>query len=238
MNIQFRVSRDWSDISGVYTHISSLAEKMAVFQHTPDQGCSKLHYHMYAFGVKIGEDTLRKFLKKQSLYDSSGNPDWALSQTCGKRGKTRPVDLSGAWIYGSKGKISDAFNLRKNISPATVVELEALSKAFWAGGEVVLNGIAVKKPREKKTDDKYTICEEILNKFKTNHKCDRLCDESQHLHKFYEIAIELLRARRIRWHSYDLDRYVLPAFTSLSGVGFTTDENTFISGLVRKNLRQ
>jgi len=193
---------------------------------------------MYAFGVKVGEDTLRKFLKKQPLYDVSGAPDWALSQTCGKRGKTRPVDLSGAWIYGSKGKIPDAFNLRKNISPATVVELEALSKAFWAGGEVVLNGVTVKKPNPKKnTDDKYNIVEEIVNDFHKSHKCDRLCDESQHLHKMYEIAITLLRARRIRWHSYDLDRYVLPAFTSLS-CGFTTDTASFISGLVNKNLRK
>jgi hypothetical protein len=211
---------------------------MVVFEHDPDSGCKRRHFHMYAFGVKVGEDTLRKYLKKQPLYDVSGVPEWALSQTCGKRGNTRPVDLSGAWLYGSKGKVPDAFNLRKNISPATVVELEALSKAFWAGGEVVLNGNTVKKPREKKSiDDKYALSEEILSDFQRSHKCDRNCDESQHLHQFYKIAINLLRARRVRWHSYDLDRYVLPAYTALSGCGFTTDVDSFISSMVKKNLR-
>lgn len=237
MNIQVRLTRDWCDVSGVYTHISSLCSQMAVFRHEPEQGCNRQHYHMYAFDFKQSEATLRNFLKKQPLYDLSGNPEWTLKLSCGRGKNTRPIDLSGAWIYGSKGHIPDAFNLRKNISPVQVEALNVLSKAFWAGGEVRLNGVTIKKPSDKKkTDDKYTIVEEILNEFKNTHKCDRNCDESQHLHLIYEIAIRLLRARRIRWHSYDLDRYVLPAYTSLSQ-GVTTDMASFISAQVRKNLK-
>lgn len=237
MNVQVRLTRDWCDVSGVYSYISAISSQMAVFHHQPEQGCNRRHYHMYAFGVKQSEATLRNFLKKQPLYDLSGIPEWSLKLSCGRGKNTRPIDLSGAWIYGSKGTIPDAFNLRKNISPVQVEALEVLSKAFWAGGEVVLNGVTIKKPSDKKkSEDKYDLVDQIVKDFEASHKCDRNCDESQHLHKIYEIAIRLLRARRIRWHSYDLDRYVLPAFTSLSR-GFTTDMASFISACVKKNLK-
>lgn len=234
MNFQFRASRDWCDVSGVYAYFTTVCEKIAVFEHTADSGCSRNHFHIYCFGTKVGEDTVRKRLKKAPLYDVSGIAQYEMSQTCGKGKNKRPVDLSGAWIYGSKGTIPDKFNLRKNISPATVVELEALSKAFWAGGEVVLNGITIKKPRDKKVkDDKYVIIEEIQNKYKSSHKCDYNCDDTQHLHLMYKIAIDTLRARRIRWHSYDLDRYVLPAFTGSS----VSNEAAMISSFVQKYFR-
>lgn len=235
MNFQLRVTRDWCDLSNVYHRFSDESVTSFIFKHPPDDGVSRLHHHMYFFGYRQSENTARKFMKELGLNDPSGNPDWALSQSCGKRGKTRPVDISGAWIYGTTEHLyEDAFNLRKNLSPVRVEELKALAKSFWDGGVVELNGVSVRKPREKsEKDDKYKIVEEIIHEFK-KHKCDRNCDESQHLHHVYEIAIKLLRARRIRWHSYDLDRYVLPAYSETTNV----DQAAFISAQVRKNLRQ
>lgn len=240
MNIQVRITRPWEDVSGVYSHISSLSNQMAVFAHDPEQGCNRRHYHMYAFGVKTSEATLRKFLKaQQSIYDTSGNPDWTLKLSCGRGKNTRPIDLSGAWIYGTtKHRIPDAFTLRKNISPEQVERLKVLANSFWEGGRVELNGVSIKKPREK--DDKYDIVEDIIHQFQTEHKCTYECVDMAHMTRCYEIAIDILHKKRIRWHAFDLDRYVLPAYANLqthAKMG-ENDQASLIRSLVNKNLRK
>lgn len=228
-------------MSGVYTHISSLSDKMAVFIHEPEKGCSRRHFHMYAFGFTQSEATLRKFLKKQShIYDTSGNPEWVLKLTCGRGKNIRPIDLSGAWIYGTtKDKIPDAFNLRKNISPVQVEQLKDLAKSFWDDGKTIdLNGHSIKKPSQK--DDKYDIVDMIIHDFNTEHKCTYECVDALHLKRCYELAIGILHKKRIRWHAFDLDRYVLPAYTNLgtkTKIG-ENDQESFIHSLVNKNLRK
>lgn len=214
-------------------HLLDLSSKSFTFIHEAHQGCARRHYHTYLFDTKVGEDTIRNFLKKQKLPSA----DFSLRTKCGKKASTRDIDVSGAWIYGTKKYgLADAFNLRKNISPAQVEALKDLAKEFYSGGVVDLSGVSIKMSKKDTKEDKFTIIDDIVQQFSATHKCDRLCDESQHLHKVYEIAIELLNKKRVRWHSFDLDRYVLPAYTSIQTPGFTSDRATFISGLVRKNL--
>ncbi|UBZ25018.1 replication-associated protein [Chicken proventriculitis-associated circular virus 7] len=233
-NFQFRTQLEWKDVSGAIMYMLEMSEKSYTFIHEPHQGCARRHYHCYFFNTTKGEDTIRKFLKPLNL--PSG--DWALSGKCGKRGHTRDIDISGAWIYGTKKyAIPDAFNLRKNISPAQVEALKDLAKEFYSGGVVDLSGASIKMSKKKPKEDKYVIIEQVLENFKKTHKCDCLCDESQHLHLVYKITIAILNDNRLRWSSFDLDRYVLPAYSQLQTPGFTTDVDTFISAMVKKNLR-
>lgn len=233
-NFQFRASLEWNDISGAVLYMLDLSKASFTFIHEPHTGCNRRHYHCYFFETKVGEDTIRKFLATCKF---PKREDWSLSAKCGPRGRTRDIDISGAWIYGTKKyAIADAFNLRKNISPAQVEALKDLAKEFYSGGVVDLSGATIKMSKKDKKQDKFTIIDEIVEQFSKEHKCDRLCDESQHLHKFYRITIDHLNKNRIRWHSFDLDRYVLPAYTSFQSPGYTADTDSFISGLVRKNL--
>lgn len=241
MNFQLRISRGYNDISDTYFHFANLSKAAFAFRHNPDDGCSREHCHVYMFGYSQSENTARKYLKKTSYYDASGNPDWALSLTCGKGNNARPVDVSGAWLYGTTEHLyPDAFSWRKGISPVRVEELKVLAKHFWCGGVVELNGKSVSKPRNKdEKEDKYKVVEAIREIFKNKHKCSmsedydghwRPCGAQEHLTLLYNIAIKELRARRIRWSMYDLDRYVLPAMDEKS-------ESDFIQEMVKRNLR-
>lgn len=232
-NFQFRATLDWSDVSGTILRLLDVSQKSFTFIHEPHEGCARRHYHCYFFQTSIGEDSIRKILKECKFPKT----DWSLKTKCGKGVSSREIDISGAWIYGTKKYgLADAFNLRKNISPVQVEALKNLAKEFYSGGVIDLSGATIKMSKKDKKQDKWSIIEDVIHKFNYEHKCDRLCDESQHLHKLYKITIDYLNHKRISWHSFDLDRYVLPAYTSLQLPGFTTDTDTFISGLVRKNL--
>jgi len=117
MNFQVRISRGYTDVSGVIAHFALLSSAVIAYQHSPDEEVKRLHTHFYVFGCTKKEDTCRNFIKNQ---DISGG-DFMVSQNCGKKGWTRPIDLSGAIIYGSKGNLQPVFV--KNVDDATIKTL-------------------------------------------------------------------------------------------------------------------
>jgi len=122
MNFQARISRGYADVSGIVAHFANLSSAVIAFEHPPDEEVKRLHTHIYAFGCTNKEDTCRNFIKDQVI---SGG-DFMVSQNCGKKGWTRPVDLSGAIIYGSKGTYKPVFI--KNVDDAQVKTLTLEAK--------------------------------------------------------------------------------------------------------------
>jgi len=117
MNFQVRISRGYTDVSGVIAHFALLSSAVIAYQHLPDEEVKRLHTHFYVFGCTKKEDTCRNFIKNQ---DISGG-DFMVSQNCGKKGNIRPIDLSGAIIYGSKGNLQPVFV--KNVDEALIKTL-------------------------------------------------------------------------------------------------------------------
>lgn len=121
MNIQFRIHREWCDVSGVMVSMFEKCEKGFVFQHPEDEEVARTHVHGYLFSPTISRKTLSEQIAKK--LNLKGNTDFSTSDKCGKK-DPRPIDISGAWTYGSKfATIAPSF--LKNISPAEVEELQA-----------------------------------------------------------------------------------------------------------------
>lgn len=115
------------DVSGVMGLWSQSCQKMAVFEHSPDEGCATVHLHILMEGSTY---TTPEALKRQfhSLVqtDKKGNALWAWSH------KDFPIvsglDSSGGMqylTYMTKGIHNAKF--LKNISPALVDK----AKAMW-----------------------------------------------------------------------------------------------------------
>jgi len=122
MNFQTRITRSYVDVSGIIAHFAHLSSAVVAYEHPPDQEVKRLHTHIYVFGCTKKEDTCRNFIKD---HDISGG-DFEFSQNCGKKDRKRPVDLSGAIIYGSKGELQPIFV--KNVDEASIQQLTIEAK--------------------------------------------------------------------------------------------------------------
>lgn len=122
MNIQFRIHRPYSDVSGVVIKLFDKCKSGFVFQHEADEEVNRQHIHGYMFEPSISRKTLSEQIgNKLSL---KGNTDFFTSDKCSRK-DPRPIDLSGAWVYGSKfGTVAVSF--LKNISPDQVDELRVV----------------------------------------------------------------------------------------------------------------
>jgi hypothetical protein len=122
MNFQTRISRGYADVSGIIAGFAQLSSTVVAFEHLPDAEVKRLHTHLYVFGYIKKEDTCRNFIKAHDI--SGGDFEW--SQSCGKKPNTRPIDLSGAIIYGSKGELKPVFV--KNVDEAVLKTLTIEAK--------------------------------------------------------------------------------------------------------------
>lgn len=126
MDLQFRIHRPYSDVSGFVVSLLDRCEKGFVFEHSADEDVNRTHIHGYMFGSELLPKTVSQDWIKKKL-GLSGNTDFGVSDKCSKRDK-RPLDLSGAYCYGSKwDTIADSYS--KNISPALFEELRSYSRS-------------------------------------------------------------------------------------------------------------
>lgn len=125
-HIQFRIHREFSDVSGVVVSFFEKCEKGFLFQHPEDEEVARTHIHGFLFEPTITRKTLSEQIAKK--LNLKGNADFYTSETCGKKDK-RPLDLSGAYCYGSKWD-TIAPILNKNISPVQLEELKSYSRSM------------------------------------------------------------------------------------------------------------
>jgi len=126
--IQFRVDRNAEQVLLVMPAITTYAETVFMFQHPehplPDGTMRAIHTHAYMFETNCIRETVRDRIK--TLFSLKGET-FETSNTCGKKFKNRPMDLSGAWCYGSKFATIAPFFL-KNISPEQVEQLNEYAR--------------------------------------------------------------------------------------------------------------
>lgn len=128
---QVRISRPWSDVSGVILNLYKKAQSGFVFQHDADEEVNRTHIHAYMFNINLKYDAISDRVKKLGF---KGNSDFAISGSCGGKMNRRPLDVSGAWIYGTKEEALRPVWV-ENISPAIVEGLVDGARRFYAKRE-------------------------------------------------------------------------------------------------------
>lgn len=126
MNYAPTVHYPYADVSGIIHLWAESCEKMAVFEHGPDEGQKTLHVHLLIEGCKYSTpEGLKRIFHSNFLTTKKGNDLWAWTH------KEFPViqgiDSSGGMQYlkyMTKGHLDAKF--LKNISPAKVEEAKAL----------------------------------------------------------------------------------------------------------------
>lgn len=123
-NWQVRIHRDFYTVKDILNDYFEQSEIAFVFQHDADNEVNRTHCHSYMFKLNKQRSTIDGYLRKRY----KGNEDFSVSQTCGK--KKRPVDVLGAWCYGTtKNLISPSY-----VKGLTETEQEFLmkeAKEFW-----------------------------------------------------------------------------------------------------------
>jgi len=157
-NLQFRLDREYKDVSGALAVLFNDCEQGFAFEHPYDEKTKKVvHIHGYMFAPVIVRKTLQKHIKALQL--SLKNADYETSITCGK--DKRPIDMSGSYMYGSRfDELTPKF--LKNISPALLEEL----RLYARNGRPIQSASKSKleKVHDMRIKDKsafYDICEAV-----------------------------------------------------------------------------
>jgi len=122
---QIRLHREQFTARDVLEDYINQSEIAFMFQHDADDEVSRTHCHTYLFNLKRQRSTIDGYLRKRF---TAGNSDFAVSQTCGK--KKRPIDVIGAWCYGTTSKLIDPV-LTKGMSDSEVEYLRGEAREFW-----------------------------------------------------------------------------------------------------------
>lgn len=141
---QVRIHRTYDDVGTSLLQFSDKSNISFTFEHPADEEVSRIHIHQYNFDLSIKYDAISARIKKLGL---KGNSDFSVSGTCGK--DKRPLDLSGAWMYGSKfGTIAPKYV--KNLTPEQVEQLNEYARFKIPQGVTVASvGSVPQQPKEK-----------------------------------------------------------------------------------------
>lgn len=157
-----RVSLSYNDMSGVIHVWAKSCTQMAVYQHSPDQGCTKTHVHMIMLGCTYKTcETLKKQFYKLTGSELDGNELWEWTH---KEWEGQP-DLSFI-TYMSKGELRPVF-----VKDITDEEIEELRKK-WVSHPKGVESSQIQtriKTKEPKKLTKYDICVEVMSSIKEHN---------------------------------------------------------------------
>lgn len=124
---QLRVHRPYDDIAISLLQFSDKSQTSFAFEHPEDDEVKRTHIHYYCFNMTIRYDAITARLQKLDL--KGGNTDFSVLGTCGGKKNKRPLDISGAWVYGSEcGTLAPKWV--NNLSPHQVEELQVYARQF------------------------------------------------------------------------------------------------------------
>lgn len=131
-----RISRQYSDISGLIIDWSKQCEQLWVYQHDADEKVSTTHCHLFVIGSKRDAEGLKKLVTWKSL-KLSGNKDSSFKSYK----KIYDIENNGTWYdclkYASKGHLQPVYTHGDN---ANAIANESL--AHWANADADANANA------------------------------------------------------------------------------------------------
>lgn len=221
---QLRIHRSWEEARPVLNQFIDICDKAVVFEHPPDDEVKRIHVHGYFFNITLKDDAVRDRIKKHGL---KGNTDFFVSGQCGK--DRRPLDLSGAWQYGTK---QDAMRpvFTKNISPAISEELQDYARRIYAKYGKNISPAASQGEQKQKKVTQYQHIKEIAANCLTPEFL-RL-DSDQRVAVVHEETWRYLRENGIKSHKWGIVQWT-------EGVLLELDDPTLKSAVLfqlEKNL--
>lgn len=179
---QVRIHRDYFTVKDVMTEYLEQSDIAFIFQHDADDEVSRTHCHVYCFNLRRQRSTIDGYLRKRF---NKGNGDFSVSQTCGK--KKRPLDVIGAWIYGTKEEAIEP-SYTKGLNESEIAFLKQEAVEFYQK----LN--EARKSRDKALE----IVEVIIEK----EKRDNIWTD------YYEtVFLEWKKGTLSRFYHWTLDRF-------------------------------
>lgn len=169
--IQFRIHREYKDVSGFVVSMLEKCTEGFVFQHPEDEEVNRLHIHGYMFGPFISRKTCSEQIAK--ALNLKGNTDFFTSDKCSRK-SPKPLDLSGAFCYGSKWDTIAPVYL-KNISPDLLVELRSYSQKMGTLNNIQRNTVnkteivVLKEIKVKQKPTQYQHCITVVNRINELH---------------------------------------------------------------------
>lgn len=122
---QVRIHREYDEIKDMLEDYVAQSAIAFGFQHEADEEVSRTHCHTYYFGLKKAKNTVDKYFRSRF---TGGNADFSVSQTCGK--KKRPLDVVGAWNYGTTEKLLEP-TYTHGLSEEEIKYLRLQAIEFW-----------------------------------------------------------------------------------------------------------
>lgn len=185
MDFQFRIHLAYVDVSGF---VLSQFEKCAqgfVFEHEADEEVTRTHIHGYVFGCTIKPKTFSEQIKTK--FNLKGNSDFSVSEKCGRK-DPRPIDISGAYEYGSKwDTIRPAYLKIK--SPDLLDELRSYARKMGSFHKIASKSaptteiVVLKEIKVKQKPTQYQHCISVVNLINQLHPdlFNRPLDEQRRL---------------------------------------------------------
>lgn len=196
--LQFRIHREFSDVSGIVVSMFDKCEKGFLFQHDKDEEVARTHIHGFLFEPTVTRKTLSEQIAKK--LHLKGNTDFFTSDKCSKK-NPRPLDISGAYCYGSKwDTLAPIF--QKNISPVELEELRCYSRKMGTYNNIASSThttdiVVIKEVKVKTKPTQYQHLTNVVN---------RINDQFPELFKFspleqrtkvFEIAFNYFRENEL-----------------------------------------
>lgn len=215
MNIQFRVDRVYADISGTMDTWDELSKchTAFAFEHPPTAK-KTTHTHGYLFGTISAFKTFQGNVKK--AFSLKAN-DYETSKTCGEGANKRPLDISGAWTYGSKFA-TIAPKYIKNISDTQVEELNDYARKLFTQihgkqhSTASVSKITNKKPNVAR--DYYSIADSIRSNYaKILHERLDVPSKKENHRILYNCIIDKLHELRICIENRTTEKFMLTILT-------------------------
>lgn len=200
-----RITRLWADVSlqMILQDYLQKATRVLMFQHSPDNGASRDHIHVFFFGLDTKPDTIRETLRKYI----PARMDLCVKT---KAGKKNDIDITdqGAYNYGSRdGSITPCYT-----KGYTLEELNQLQDA------AELNRQLIEKRRSE------TIIYSVKEVVKVDNVYNRLYESAYQLPNRYDMSLsdwkkwivfQYLRAGKPAPRTADGNRYAYSLYMNM-----------------------
>lgn len=198
---QSRIHLEWCDVSGFVVSYMDKTLKGFSFQHDADEEVARTHVHSYFFGcTTMFKSYADKIPEKLGI---SGTENFYTSQLCSKRDR-RPLDISGAWCYGSKwGTVAPKY--LKNISSDEVEQLQRYARSKATIGNIARgsNTVIIKEIKVKTKPTQYehakTCVQRIMQTYPEVVTSD---DTTQNMDKIFTVAYAYFRESQLFMGKY------------------------------------
>ena len=201
-----RISRPYTDISGVITKASDLSEQSVWYEHPADEDVSRTHVHGLLLCSSIKTDTVKNWIKKELAVTEFSKYDWAFAtsfKTKDKRDIKITKDNYERYVtYMTKGRFEPVFY--KAFTKESIEDCKALWVDYKAP-TVIHHGEATHEKTRRTTT--FDMEEEVLNEYMFTYP-EEFKNKIIKLQPLYKMVKDVLKRNRKGRYNLNITRMV------------------------------